>query len=146
MTKTVDRPVNFDNSNVATLPSRVQSVYDLDKTLSKQILDYVNAHSWRKLARDVSAYVRAQYKPAYRLVAEGSISPDALEGEIKSYLPSRSYIEAFAKGRPICYRYTNTLANFFHQPYEFKNFDPCSQYLVKLDDGTAGNTQRPQEK
>lgn len=127
--------------NVAPFPkTHVQSVYELDKVLSALIHEYVKEHSWRKLAAEVNSFVHDQYKPAYRLVTEGKITPDALEAEIKSYRPSRSYIEAFSKGTAICYRYTNTLANFFRQRYSFKNFDPCDQYMIKLNDKTSGNT------
>ena len=127
-------PADFNEGKVTHFPSKVNSVYHLDQVLSKLILSYVEEHSWRKLAAAVNSFVRGQFKPAYRLVAEGKIEPEELEAEIKSYLPSRSYIEAYAKGTAICYRYTNTLANFFQQRYVFENFDPCDQYLFKLDD------------
>lgn len=131
----------IEANKVSELPNtQSQSVYQLDKVLSVQIHEYVKAHSWRKLSEEVRTFVNEQYKPAFKLVVEGKITPDALEFEIKSCRPSRSYIEAFAKGTAICYRYTNTLANFFEQRYAFKNFNPCEEFMIKIEDKETGNT------
>jgi len=118
---------------VATSPS------ELDKSLYAQIKTYVEKNSWRQLAVQIKTFVREQYKPAYSLVSEGRLSPDALEKEIKSHIPSRTYIEEYASGRPICYRYTNSLANFFKQEYTLKNHDSCEEFLKKLANLTSVN-------
>ncbi len=105
---------------------------ELDKLLYKKIQDFVAKNSWRSLATEVKSFVNNQYKSAYGLVADGTISPEELEKEIKSQIPSRTYIEEYSKGRPICYRYTNTLANFFNQEYVLKNHDACEEFLIKV--------------
>ncbi|GAB1264951.1 hypothetical protein NBRC116493_21490 [Aurantivibrio infirmus] len=117
---------------VTRLQTPATSPFELDKSLYAQIKVYVAENSWRQLAEQVKVFVRNQYKPAYSLVSEGKLSPDALEKEIKSHIPSRTYIEEYANGRPICYRYTNTLANFFKQEYVLKNHDSCTEFLKKL--------------
>ena len=120
------------NTNITHLYSEPTSPTELDAVLYQQITKYVDKHSWRQLAREIKEFVNDQYKPAFARVADGTITPEELEKEIKSYVPSRAYIEDYVKGRPICYRYTNTLANFFRQSYVLKNHDPCSEFLVKL--------------
>lgn len=122
-------------SNVTRFPKVSTSPHQLDKSLYTKINRYVEDHSWRHLAAEVKAFVHEQYTPAYSLVTEGRITATELEREIKSYIPSRTYIEDYAKGRPICYRYTNTLANFFQQRYALENHNPCDEFLMKLDAG-----------
>ena len=117
---------------VTRLPGTPTTPSQLDKILYRKIEAYLREHSWRQLAEEVKQFVQEQYKPAYRLVSEGQIEPDELEREIKSQIPSRAYIEQYSKGRPICYRYTNTLANFFDQKYILENHDPCQEYLLKM--------------
>lgn len=105
---------------------------ELDAILHKMIERHLKNHSWRELAASVKEFVQQQFKPAYRLVSDGAITPEQLESEIKSHIPSRTYIEDYSKGRPICYRYTNTLANFFAQEYALHNHNPCEEYLRKV--------------
>lgn len=119
--------------NITRLPTHPSTPSELDALLYKKINEYVEQHSWRALAADVKAFVNHQYKAAYGLVADGTITPEDLEKEIKSQIPSRTYIEEYAKGRPICYRYTNTLANFFGQEYVLKNHNACDEYLIKVN-------------
>lgn len=126
---------------ITRLKTAAASPSELDKSLYAQINAYVEKNSWRQLAGQVKTFVREQYKPAYSLVSEGKLSPDALEKEIKSHIPSRTYIEEYASGRPICYRYTNSLANFFKQEYVLKNHDSCEEFLKKLANLTSINKQ-----
>ena len=119
---------------ITRLPGVPSTPSQLDKILYRKIESYLQQHSWRQLAEQVKQFVQEQYKPAYRLVSEGKIEPDELDREIKSQIPSRAYIEQYSKGRPICYRYTNTLANFFEQKYILENHNPCQEYLTKLRD------------
>lgn len=105
---------------------------ELDKILHERIQCYLKNHSWRQLAAAVKEFVQEQFKAADRLVLNGVVTQEQLDSEIKSHIPSRTYIEDYAKGRPICYRYTNTLANFFEQKYTLRNHNPCHEYLVKL--------------
>ena len=128
----MNRPAHKLTKNITRLLPTPTTPSELDKLLYKQIQDYVAKHSWRSLAAEVKSFVNNQYKSAYGLVADGTISPDELEREIKSQIPSRTYIEEYSKGRPICYRYTNTLANFFNQEYVLSNHDACEEFLVKV--------------
>ena len=123
---------NLIPQNVTHLRSTPGTPSELDATLYKQIQVYVKKHSWRHLANEVKRFVNELYKPAFGLVADGTISPDSLEKEIKAQIPSRTYLEDYLKGRPICYRYTNTLANFFKQEYVLRKHNPCDEYLIKL--------------
>lgn len=120
-------------NNVTRLRATPSTPSELDAQLYRRIQNYVTENSWRQLASEVKRYVNDQYKSAYGLVADGTISPEDLEKEIKSQIPSRTYIEDYVNGRPICYRYTNTLANFFNQHYVLKNHNPCTEFLVKLN-------------
>lgn len=120
------------NSSVRLVSTLPATPWELDKVLHVKIEQYLEEHSWRRLAAEVKEFVQGQFTPAYRLVSDGEITPEELEAEIKSHIPSRTYIEDYAKGRPICYRYTNTLANFFQQDYILKNHDPCRQFAHKL--------------
>lgn len=124
------------NENVRLFSTLPATPSELDRFLHHKIQQYLQTHSWRQLAAAVKQFVQDQFKPAYRLVSDGEIRPEELEAEIKSHIPSRTYIEDYSKGRPICYRYTNTLANFFDQEYVLSNHDPCQQYVSKLEDIT----------
>jgi hypothetical protein len=119
------------NNNLRLISTPPTTPSELDKVLHLKIQEYMETYSWRQLAAAVKEFVQDQFKPAYRFVSEGKITPEELEAEIKSHIPSRTYIEDYAKGRPICYRYTNTLANFFQQEYILHNHNPCQQYLHK---------------
>lgn len=119
------------NLAIARIVKKPTTPSELDKVLYLKIEDYLNEKSWRQLAKEVKDFVQTQYKSAYGLVAEGKITPDELDKEIKSQIPSRAYIEQYVKGRPICYRYTNTLANFFGQQYVLSNHNPMEEYLSR---------------
>ncbi|GLS25598.1 hypothetical protein [Marinibactrum halimedae] len=104
----------------------------LDHTLQKLIADYVKVYSWRDLAEHVAASVRRQYAQGEYLVEEGLISSCELEAHMKSQIPSRKYLQDFAKGRPICWRYTNTIANFFGHQYVARNYNPQNDLYERL--------------
>lgn len=120
------------SSSVRLVSTPPASPRELDKVLHLRIQQYLELNSRRQLAAAVKEFVQNQFKPAYRLVSEGEITPEEFETEMKSHIPSKTYIEDYAKGRPICYRYTNTLANFFQQDYVLHNHDPCQQFVGKF--------------
>lgn len=128
----MNQPATDLAKNVTPLKTIPSTPNELDKVLYQKIGDYVHEHSWRSLAAKVKAFVNNQYKDAFALVTEGKITADELEKEIKSQIPSRTYIEDYAKGRPICYRYTNTLANFFAQDYVLRNHNACDEFLERI--------------
>ena len=123
---------------MATKPSQLSVVknhfdtpHALDTYLHACIKKYALEHSMKKLADQVEIFVRNEFKPAYEKVATGEISPKILEDEIKSNIPSRPYIIQYSQGRPICLRYTNTLAKFFGVQYSIGNYDACTNFFSR---------------
>lgn len=108
---------------------------DIDFQLHKAINNYTakSGQTYATLARDIDEFVRHQYKGMWYLVEDGSITQNQLEKHIKDHTPSRSYLHDYAKGRPICFRYTNTIANFFNVKYTIHNFDPSQDLKLFLD-------------
>lgn len=88
--------------------------------------------SWRQMARDVEASVKARFSDSYQLVSEGKLTTSQLDKAMKPHIPSHTYIQEFCKGRAVCYRYTNTLANFLGVNYTLSNFDPCEEYAKTI--------------
>jgi len=66
--------------------------------------------------------VYEQFQPHYQQTTD--TDRIGLEKHIENYIPSRHQIKAFLDGQPICFRQANTLANFFHIPYNLFNHDP----------------------
>ena len=106
----------------------------LDQRLYQAIENYRNipGNSWLSLARDVVSYVNKLYEPCWALVEAGRLDKDTLERNIYDNTPSETYIRQFRGGRPICFRYTNTLANFFGLQYTINNFNPAKDFEVNL--------------
>lgn len=114
-------------NNVINLCGQTQLLpTHIDSQLHQMIQSYLSkrGHTYATLARDIDDFVRAQYKEAWHLVEYGEITQHELEKHIKDHIPSRSYLHDYAGGRPICFRYTNTIANFFDVKYRIYNFDP----------------------
>ena len=104
----------------------------LDRALYVKIQAYVREYSWRRLAEDIEKMVRRQFAPALDLVDSEKILIEEVERQIKLNVPSKKYIQDYIQGRPICYRYTNTLANFFAHEYVLRNHNPCDDYVARL--------------
>lgn len=106
----------------------------IDFQLHKEINNYISGHgkTYATLARDIDHFVRKQYTEMWNLVEDGVITQNQLEKHIKDHTPSRSYLHDYAKGRPICFRYTNTIANFFKVKYTIHNFDPSNDLQHSL--------------
>ncbi|GAB1259153.1 hypothetical protein [Aurantivibrio plasticivorans] len=120
------------SENVKPFPQVPNTPFALDKTLYHAIAVYLETGTWRQLSSEIKDFVRSQYVDAFELVTKGDITPKQLEDEIASHIPSRSYIEQYSKGRAVCYRYLNTLANFFEHKYTLSNHNPCDQFLEKI--------------
>lgn len=135
---TLDTNQTLDN--VTKLQQTPREIEPLNQMLIQHIEGHIatKGNSWRKLEQEVLTFVRNRYKSAYSLVADGTITADEIEKEIKSHAPSFTYINNFVKGQAICIRYTNTLANFFEQKYSFSNFNPCDAFLKKVEIQTNG--------
>ena len=112
---------------------------ELDAVLNALIKDYTNkkGNTYASLAHEMKLFVETQYRDAYALIEEGSIDEDQLEKHIEMHCPRRSYLHQYANGRPICFRYTNTIANFFDVEYTIRSFSPADdlvrQILLKRD-------------
>lgn len=108
----------------------------LDQALYVKIQRYVEETSWRQLAQNLEKMVRRQFAPALELVDSERVLIEEVERQIKLNVPSKKYIQDYIQGRPICYRYTNTLANFFKHEYTLKNHNPCDDYIARLTSKT----------
>ncbi|TQV81322.1 hypothetical protein FKG94_09530 [Exilibacterium tricleocarpae] len=104
----------------------------LDQALYVKIQRYVEEKSWRQLAQNLEKMVRHQFAPALELVDSERMLIEEVERQIKLNVPSKKYIQDYVQGRPICYRYTNTLANFFAHEYSLRNHNPCDDYIARL--------------
>ena len=114
--------------DTSKLPSHVDAI------LQQKIRSYLDeGGTYSKLAQEMDAYVRKQYKDAWDLVEDQLISEAQLEQHIKNHCPKRSYINDYARGRPICFRYTNTIANFFNVQYKIRNFDPAEDLAYSIE-------------
>ncbi|GEM_PF-2963579 len=107
----------------------------IDFQLHEAIESYIShqGNTYATLARDIDHFVRDQYKEMWYLVEEGEMTQHQLEKHMKDHTPSRSYLYDYAKGRPICFRYTNTIANFFEVKYKIYNFDPSKDLHASLE-------------
>ncbi|WNO08394.1 hypothetical protein [Teredinibacter sp. KSP-S5-2] len=108
--------------------------YELDKLLQKQINEQ---SSRRQLHAYLVDYVEQQYNHAQVLVAKGTISQQQLDSHKLKHTPSRAYLDNFANGQPICFRYTNTIANALDTEYYLTNFDPAEELLKTVNDKTS---------
>ncbi len=112
-----------------SFPSEVD--YEIHRTIKNYIS--VKGKTYSTLARDIDEYVRRQYKDIWNLVEEGKLTQARLEKHIKEHTPSRSYLYDYANGRSICFRYTNTIANFFEVDYSITNFNPSEDLDKSLE-------------
>ncbi|MBX2808132.1 MAG: hypothetical protein KTR20_05815 [Cellvibrionaceae bacterium] len=129
--------IKAKNDNIVNFSLEDKSLpCDVDSQLHKVIIKYlsVDGRSYSTLARDIDRFVRNQYEWIWNLVEEGKITQAQLEKHMKDHTPSRSYLHDYVKGRPICFRYTNTIANFFNINYSISNFNPPEdlQALLKM--------------
>lgn len=108
--------------------------YELDKLLQKQINEQ---GSRRQLHAYLVDYVEQQYSQAQVLLDKGTISPQQLDSHKQKHTPSRTYLDHFANGQPICFRYTNTIANALDTEYYLTNFDPAEELLKAVNDKTS---------
>ena len=120
-------------SQLSVVSNIVDTPHALDTRLHACIKRYTAEHSMKKLAIEVEKFVRGEFRPAYNLVADGKLEPQALEDEIKSNIPSRTYIMDYANGRPICLRYTNTLAKFFDVKFSIGNYNACDNFFARSE-------------
>jgi len=102
----------------------------LDEMLYQEIEDYrsIKGNSYAKLSEELNIFVRQQFRDCWNLVDEGRVTADDLEKQIRNQVPSDKYIRDYVNGRPICFRYTNTIANFFGVNYSVSNFDPAKDF------------------
>ena len=110
--------------------SQAQSIYlpaKLDRQLRAEIFDYleVDEHSFSTLARDIDQYVRHQYRDAWELIEDGCLKEEQLHEHIAAHCPKVEYLMDYAKGGAMCFRYTNSVANFFGIRYRLSSFNPA---------------------
>lgn len=106
---------------------------ELDDVLRQRILKYTSrrSYSYSKLAERLAEFVREQYA-----TAPGVDDTDAaVEHHLSMHCPKRSFLNQYAKGGAMCFRYINTVANFFDVQYTLSNFNPAAdmqrQYELK---------------
>jgi len=118
----------FSNITEVMLPA------DLDAVLRDRIAKWRkrSGNSYIKLERRLKAFVEEQYQQLQGAV----LSDKALEHHLAMHCPKKSYLNQYANGHAMCYRYTNTLANFFGVNYSLSNFDPAQdlQRSLQLQD------------
>ena len=107
---------------------------ELDFILHQKIEAYRDkkGNSYRKLSEELYQYVRREHLYLWERVEKGVLEEDDLLKLIKSRVPSDTYIRDFCNGRPICYRYTNTLACFFDVDYTFTKFEGAKDTEMQL--------------
>ena len=132
--------MNQQNPQIVPLKPKPNTLLpaDLDLQIHTAIKHYLTAknRTYSTLARDIDEFVRRQYKNKWDLVEEGKLTQAQLEKHMKDHTPSRSYLHDYVKGRPICFRYTNTIANFFNIKFIINNFAPPEdlQALLKINE------------
>lgn len=106
----------------------------LDMALRSQIYNYLDEekNTFSTLARDIDQYVRDQYKSSWELVESGMITEEQLLDHISSHCPKRTYLHNYAKGGAMCFRYTNSLANYFGISYRLSSFNPAQDLELSI--------------
>lgn len=104
----------------------------LDRVLHREIEGYRQkpGNSYTKLSEELNQFVRSQYTDCWNFVEIGRVSSEELEKNIRYQVPSEKYIRDYCNGRPICFRYTNTIANFFGLEYQIRNFNPAKDFEI----------------
>lgn len=104
----------------------------LDQRLYQKIDKYREkpGNSYASLSKEITRFVKDQYSDCWGLVQIGQIDQTKLEKSINDQIPGETYIRQYCQGRPICFRYTNTLANFFELEYQIRNFDPAKDFKI----------------
>ena len=115
---------------LATIPN---TPAQMDSVLRQHIKHYIEDHSWRYLEREISVFVRALYEKLTPYVEDGTITAKKMEQEIKSHIPTKSYIHDYYNGRTINYRYTNNFAEFFSVPYSLTNHDAAQDFIDRIN-------------
>jgi hypothetical protein len=109
-------------SNDTLISEQITSAAKLDFQLFEHITNYVNQNSFVKLEAALTQMVYSQFEAHYQQASE--VEKLAIRKQIERYVPNRQKLKAYLDGHPICYRCTNTLANFFQVPYVLINHDP----------------------
>ena len=121
-------PVEAHSSeNLTLLPC------ELDKELRHKMSAYLLHNSSWNLALEIEEYIKITYKKAWSVVRRGRISERQLNKHIKNHCPSKTHLDDFVVGKPISFRYINTIANFFGVNYSINNFDPSNEFLTSID-------------
>ena len=116
---------NIDDENRLYMPSL------LDLEIIKAIHSYRKSEknrSYASLATELGEYVRDLYSNMSEYIKVKGIDLSVLEKHISDQIPSETYIRDFCNGRSICFRYTNTLANFLGVKYEIRNYNPAKDF------------------
>lgn len=128
-----------NNSHAFFAHVKIQTPYELDASLQRSISEL---KSRRQFHASLKEYIEDQYRPALRLVNQQHISEKELNDHKRRHSPSRSYLDNFANGQPICFRFTNTIANVLNERYCLHNFIPAEELLKIAEDRNGRQTSR----
>jgi len=123
----------MDRTTLQLEQNELQMPAYLDRMLFKKIEEFrrFRGNSYARLSEEINQYVRRLYTECWNLVDEhDDVTEEEIEKSIRSHVPSDRYISDYHRGRPICFRYLNTMANFFGLEYRISNFDPSKDFRI----------------
>ncbi|WP_020408957.1 hypothetical protein [Hahella ganghwensis] len=99
-----------------------ETTAELDQALHSYIEQYTKRKSFRTLTAEIKKFVIDQFEESD---LKDRCTAEEYQAFIKECTPSRAYLQQYVDGRAICFRYTNTLANFFNVRFTIASYNPA---------------------